>query len=56
MGILILIGIKTGCIYSEPPIRDTPKKDKPSIQQRISQKYSSIDTLCRKSPLKEDNL
>ena len=42
------------CSYTvKPPIKDTPKEDKPNKGQA---KSTLAYTLCRKSPLKEDNL
>ena len=38
----------------KPPIKDTPKEDKPPNKGQTES--TLVYTLCRKSPLKEDNL
>ena len=40
----------------KPPIKDTPKEDRPPNKAKDNPKVLSYTQLYRKSPLKEDNL
>ena len=50
----VVLHYEVYCVRVKPPIKDTPKEDKPPNKGQAESTH--VHTLCRKSPLKKDNL